>query len=85
MSGDDLEVRVMNFDLLRILAGNELTLETVGGTRVRVRLYTSEELMAEQVQATGAGQPGGPEPMSEGQAIALTLPMHVEALIGRQP
>lgn len=84
MSGDDLEVRVMNHDLLRILAGNELTLPTTGGTQVKVRLYTTEELLAYQESVISATPEGTirPQRMSQEQADDLTRPIRFASLIG---
>lgn len=39
-------VVAMNFDLLRVLEGHELAVETTDGEEVFLRLYTPEELLA---------------------------------------
>jgi hypothetical protein len=84
---DDLEVRVTNDELLRILAGREMTLQTTGGTRVKVRLHTTEELLAYQEAAISAVPNGAirPRRLSRDEAADLTTPIPFESLIGRQP
>jgi endonuclease YncB( thermonuclease family) len=79
---DTLTVLVTNFELLRVLDGNELTFATTGGTPVKIRLTGVDELLASHREACEAI---GMEPsMTRNEAIALSMPVG-RALLGRQP
>jgi len=71
-------VLVTNFELLRVLAGHELTFSTMDGDPVRIRLYSTDELLAEQ--AAAADSLGHDPGMTRPQAYQLCHPIDVEAI-----
>lgn len=76
-------VLATNWELLRVLEGHELTFAGEDSTRVRIRLYGTDELLRAQRAAalTLEAETGVPAPgMTRAQAAQLCHPIDVEAI-----
>lgn len=70
------EVYATNFEILRVLEGKTVTFESTTGERVLFRLFTAEELLAQQ-NAVAEIEGGPVERMAVATAQALTSPIRV--------
>lgn len=73
-------VLATNFELLRVLEGHDLTSAADDGTKVRIRLYNTDELLKARRAAaltleaeTGVSSPG----MTRAQAVELCQPLGI--------
>jgi hypothetical protein len=66
-------VLVTNAELISVLEGRELHFSTMDGDPVRIRLYNTDELLAEQKAA--ADSLGHDPGMTRKQAIQLCMPL----------
>jgi hypothetical protein len=72
-------VYLTNFELARVLGGDEMTCTADDGSKVVVALVDVDRLMASNVAAIAGLFPngGGPAPMTREQAERLSRPVHV--------
>jgi len=70
----DKTIRVLPFELMRVVSGNPVAVRTVDGEEVTLRLYTAQEFYDYQHTLTADGMG---EPVSWDQAVDLTKPLRV--------
>jgi hypothetical protein len=80
------QVRVTNFELLRILDGHEVPFTDTEGVPVLIRLHNPEELIESQrkaIEGLRAEGHDGITVMSRGQAANLCRPLCIDDVVSR--